>query len=376
MTRVEDSDKVPFDSISSNDSDNPLDVIILLDARILLEGKQLALRGTGMPTYKAKWSLGGELDRYQQTLLARGLSEGTVHSELWALGYMTDELYSAGFDINPRRIGQSQVDYLEKVIYKDCLQSTKAWYLSIFRQFLEWAKNKQVANIRWPYRGYARTNADWLSDEQAQYVRLKGQGIERILVHCELDLGMRRVEVLRLKIDDFRTGRDNNIGVLGKGRHGGKPREIGWHEDTASELESYLKLRDAEIATARLNDPGVEVPQNLLIYATSNGRLKAYKRGALDNIVKRLSGRLKIKFSHHTMRRTCGRMMYFAGVRIEEIANFLGHSDTRTTLLYLGLKAQDTTNALERLAQYQKAVKIPENGIFGISQQNSGPCGI
>jgi len=357
-------------------SDNSALTHTPIDARILPEGKQLALRGTGMPTYKAKWSLGGELDRYQQTLLARGLSEGTVHSELWALGYMTDELYSAGFDINPRRIGQSQVDYLEKVIYKDCLQSTKAWYLSIFRQFLEWAKNKQTDGIRWPYRGYARTNADWLSDEQAQYVRLNGQGIERILVHCELDLGMRRVEVLRLKVDDFRTGRDSNISILGKGRHGGKPREIGWHEDTASELKSYLRLRDAEIAIARLSNPSVEVPPNLLIYATTNGGLKAYKRGALDNIVRGLSGRLKIKFSHHTMRRTCGRMMYFAGVRIEEIANFLGHSDTRTTLLYLGLKAQDTTNALERLARYQKAVKIPENGIFGTSQQNSGPCGI
>ena len=357
-------------------SDNSALTHTPIDARILPEGKQLALRGTGMPTYKAKWSLGGELDRYQQTLLARGLSEGTVHSELWALGYMTDELYSAGFDINPRRIGQSQVDYLEKVIYKDCLQSTKAWYLSIFRQFLEWAKNKQTDGIRWPYRGYARTNADWLSDEQAQYVRVNGQDIERILVHCELDLGMRRVEVLRLKVDDFRTGRDSNISILGKGRHGGKPREIGWHEDTASELKSYLRLRDAEIAIARLSNPSVEVPPNLLIYATTNGGLKAYKRGALDNIVRGLSGRLKIKFSHHTMRRTCGRMMYFAGVRIEEIANFLGHSDTRTTLLYLGLKAQDTTNALERLAQYQKAVKIPENGIFGTSQQNSGPCGI
>jgi len=357
-------------------SSKHLDSHIPLDARILLEGKQLAPGEMHLPTYKAKWSLRGELDRYQQTLLARGLSEGTVHSELWALRYMTDELYSVGFDINPRRIGQSQVDYLEKVVYKDCLQSTKAWYLSILRQFLKWAKNKQTDGIRWPYRGYARTNADWLSDEQAQYVRLNGQGIERILVHCELDLAMRRVEVLRLKVVDFRTGRDNNISILGKGRHGGKPREIGWHEDTASELESYLKLRDVEVAKAKLINRSVEVPPNLLIYATTNGKLKSYKKGALDNIVKRLSVRLKIKFSQHTMRRTCGRMMYFAGVRIEEIANFLGHSDTRTTLLYLGLKAQDTTNALERLAQYQRTVKIPKNGIFGSSQQEDGPCGI
>jgi len=200
-------------------------------------------------------------------------------------------------------------------------------------------------------------------------------GVERILVHCELDLAMRRIEILRLNVIDFRTGRDNSIHILGKGRHGGKPRDIGWHDDTASELEAYLKIRDVEVTRARKVNPSVKVPSSLLIYERY-GQLHAFKQTALDNIINGLSKRLKFKFSHHTLRRTCGRMMYFAGVRIEEVAHFLGHSDTKTTLLYLGLKARDTTEALKRLAQYQKAVKIPENGIFDSSQQSSGPCGI
>jgi len=358
-----------------SDTDTGSDVRICDD-----QSQQLTFGGT-MPSYKTKWSLDREFDRYQQTLLARGLCEKTVHKELWALGYFVDELYSAGFDINPRRIGQPQVDYLEKTVFKSddkeagLEQSTIAWYMSILKQFLKWGKNKQVENIRWPFRGYARINADWLSDEQAQYVRLNAQGVERILVHCELDLAMRRIEILRLNVIDFRTGRDNSIHILGKGRHGGKPRDIGWHDDTASELEAYLKIRDVEVTRARKVNPSVKVPSSLLIYERY-GQLHAFKQTALDNIINGLSKRLKFKFSHHTLRRTCGRMMYFAGVRIEEVAHFLGHSDTKTTLLYLGLKARDTTEALKRLAQYQKAVKIPENGIFDSSQQSSGPCGI
>jgi hypothetical protein len=47
----------------------------------------------------------------------------------------------------------------------------------------------------------------------------------------------------------------------------------------------------------------------------------------------------------------------------------------RQTMLYLGVDYQDMAHAMDLLAQYQKAVKFPEKGIFEVSQQNGGPCG-
>ncbi len=69
-------------------------------------------------------------------------------------------------------------------------------------------------------------------------------------------------------------------------------------------------------------------------------------------------------------------MMYRADPRVQNIANILGHSDTKTTSLYLGLDLEDQSAIMLKYAQYPKAAIIPETGISGVSQENGGPCGI
>ena len=71
--------------------------------------------GAVVPKYKAWWSLGVRLGRYEQDLLERGLSETTVKGELWALGNMGRALWEVGFDVCPRRFGQFHIDYLRDV---------------------------------------------------------------------------------------------------------------------------------------------------------------------------------------------------------------------------------------------------------------------
>ena len=224
-------------------------------------------------------------------------------------------------------------------------------------------------------RTWARPNADWLGDDEARLVRTSVEGIERIVVHLELDLGLRRIELLRLKVSDFKSGRESAVHVLGKGRNGGKPRDVHWHPDTAAELEGYPRLRAAVVAKARAKNPAANVSDSLLVYERG-GHVYAYQKTAVDNIIARVAHRTGLVFTNHTLRRTCGRMMYRAGVRIEAIAAIFGHSDTKTTIWYLGLALEDQSAAMLTYASYQKAVKIPEDGIFGDSQQNSGPCGI
>ena len=59
-----------------------------------------------------------------------------------------------------------------------------------------------------------------------------------------------------------------------------------------------------------------------------------------------------------------------------DLPGILGHSDTKTTMLHLGVDPQDTALAMDLLTRYQETVKRPEKGILDSSQQNSGPCGI
>jgi integrase len=66
------------------------------------------------------------------------------------------------------------------------------------------------------------------------------------------------------------------------------------------------------------------------------------------------------KVSNHDLRRTCGRMMYRAEVPLEVIAKIFGHTDTRTTIRYLGLDHNDMSAAMTNYARYQKCAFVPK----------------
>jgi integrase len=212
-------------------------------------------------------------------------------------------------------------------------------------------------------------------------VRREAKGLERIVVHLELDLMMRRIEVLRSELHHFESGRSGIVRIKGKGRHGGKERSISWHPDTADVLDFARAKRDELIRRAKAKVPSLRVPDALLMYECVGG-LRPYQKSALDGILRGLSARTGFHFSHHTLRRTGARMLYFSLVKeepghaLEKVQYVLGHSDPRTTELYLGLKADDVAHAMVLYSEYQKAVKIPEKGISDTSQQESGPCGI
>ena len=96
----------------------------------------------------------------------------------------------------------------------------------------------------------------------------------------------------------------------------------------------------------------------------------------MDSILKRLGARVGLEISNHDLRGTCGRMMYRAGVRIEQIARIFGHADTRTTIHYLGLDYDDMSDAMTLYAQYQETPVVPQMVQSEVCQRIGGPIGI
>ena len=165
-----------------------------------------------------------------------------------------------------------------------------------------------------------------------------------LLVHFELDLCLRRIEIQRLRIRDVH---ENRLDVLGKGRLGGKPRTVSLVPGESQEIiRRYLEYRQLRMGPASMED-----------------RLVPYKRTALDNRLKALQGASGIRFlGHHTLRRTGGRLMWLAKVPIETIASVMGHESTDMTLKYIGVNLSDQTDAFEAVRnmriQLQKTPKI------------------
>lgn len=112
------------------------------------------------------------------------------------------------------------------------------------------------------------------------------------------------------------------------------------------------------IAQARQKDRRAEEPEAFLIYR-KGGKVYGYERTVLDNMVHAVARRAGITrpIGNHTLRRTCGRLMHYAGVPLEDIAEAFGHSDVKTTTRYLGLTIDDLSKAQERTLSYLDRVR-------------------
>lgn len=322
------------------------------------------------------YALEQELNTFIQEKRDMGQSELTIHQYDWSLNRMFQALNDFKRPVNPRKVTKEDVEWLrdEFITGTNRYKENEIGRMLIF---LRWANHPQAKKWKIPCGDTSPTRVRWLSDQEAIKVKAEAQGMERFIVHFELDLGMRRIELIRLTTASFQSGRNQQRKVLihGKGRNGGKYRQISWHPETPRVLEELREYRNREVAKARGKSPKVKVPDNLLIYERG-GKLLTYSKSGIDKMLYHLGERVGVYFTNHDLRRTCGRMMYRSGIRLEKIAKIFGHADTRTTIRYLGLDFEDMDEAMAQYSQYQNSLVVPQMVQYSESQIKSGQGGI
>lgn len=249
-------------------------------------------------------------------------------------------------DKDPTNIDAESLRVLVHYLRDEYAVSTQKSYLIALKRMCEFYGNKVFILNPVRYQKDVRPNVDWLTYDQAKtLLDVWKQPLEEMIVVLELLHGLRRVEVIRLRLKDIHFDR-GYIDIRGKGSSGGKLRSIPMHPDFRKAYDRWMLERDAMIDDAQegRNDG------HLLVYL-KGGILKHYeelKGGAIDNHVAELSHRLGFHFSNHTLRRTFGRELFRSGVSIVVIATIFGHSSTSTTMKYLGLTMDDMTEAMEK----------------------------
>ena len=238
---------------------------------------------------------------------------------------------------------------LDDYIKRNLTVSTRRGYISALRTWTEYYDNDVVRRmkIRWP--ADMRPNVDWITQAQAkELLAIPKTPAQDLVVHCELCLGMRRVEILRLRPDSFRG---SHVEILGKGSQGGKPRSMPYHRDTDRVVDRYLRYRKALIETVRMQRPNAVVPESLMIWARGS-KLHEYgvKGSGIDEMLKPLGEEIGVKFSNHTLRRTFGRTMYRSGVEVATISKMMGHESIDQTLKYIGVDLDDMNSAMQTFA--------------------------
>jgi len=209
--------------------------------------------------------------------------------------------------------------------------------------------------IRWPQD--MRPSVDWITQDQAQkLIDHPKTPLQELAINLELCMGLRRIEVARLRMTDI-DHRRKVLTVTGKSS---KLRLVPFHPDTERILSRFMDYRNALITVAKSKNPAAIVPEELVIWGKGK-LLSPYsqeKLSGFDKQIKPLTKEVGFEFSNHTLRRTFGRMMYRCGVPLATIAKMLGHESTDVTLSYIGVDLDDMGSAMAQFALRASDVEL------------------
>ena len=205
--------------------------------------------------------------------------------------------------------------------------------LMTMRIFLDWCRKQDIITDnpareidlpRLPKRlprHLSREQADklmqWTQHYRYEYASERPRAVAIIALF--LFAGLRRNELLNLKVEDVQLQAGRIFVRSGKGD---KDRIIPINETLAEYLRTYLQERDRRKR---------QCPN----FFVSLRRDHAMDERAIPRLVQKLRVASGVYFSPHVLRHTFATLMLEGGADIFAISKMMGHSDIKTTTIYL-----------------------------------------
>lgn len=292
--------------------------------------------------------------RYQSTdAIARAMLSEMIREEVYSpktIAHTREHCNAVSRylqDLNLYSLTPKDYRHIHQMMVNDGLAvSTQRSYMSTIRALLRFVNNP-TCNTRIIFQADTRPNVDWLIPEQASKVLAANlPNIQKMVVVLALCMGLRKVEICRLKMSDINLP-NRCIKVTGKGRAGGKLRLVPFHALFLPTFEEWLKDRAGIVARSR------NCPEHVLIWFNPETHTanpyESVRGNGLYKMIRSASLISGVPFSAHTLRRTFGRMLWLAGVPVVTIAKIMGHTSTEQTLQYIGANLDDMASAIETL---------------------------
>lgn len=275
--------------------------------------------------------------------LSKGYIETTIHTIMQFLTFLNEMKYGNRYtDINKMTLNDIRgvinsdiinfIYFLSENNYEEATISLKTKQLKLFFEYLYNIKHnifkepfKTIKTISNKYEkipnylSYAEAKKlqDVYSNSSNKY-DIRDNAIIHLFLHC----GLRRAELINLKINDLKFD-NNTFTILGKGN---KERTGYLDSSTKDAISKYLSIRD-EFKPIKKYEQYLFISRNLEPLRPESVRKlikKAYSKIDLDTK----------KYSTHTLRHTCATLLYRNGTNIRTIQELLGHSTIEVTKIY------------------------------------------
>ncbi len=205
-------------------------------------------------------------------------------------------------------------------------RTTLHYYTLFINRFLEWlGLNIRLPKVRKPPR-----KIDVLSDTEVEKLfSAVRDPLDRVILKLMLDTGLRSSELLSIRVMDIDF--DNKVIRVVSGKYG-KERYVVITSDTLEILRAWIKLNNLK-------------PDDRIIPLSYTG---LYKR--LKNLGKR-AGIPLWKIHPHVLRHTFATRALKKGLNLHSLQRLLGHSDIKTTQVYLHLTIEDIRREYESIME-------------------------
>lgn len=199
-----------------------------------------------------------------------------------------------------------------------------------------------------PLRRFVRKEVSYLSKEflaallaQPDVHRSIGRR-DAVLLSVLYDTGARVQEIINMTVGDVRLDSPAQVRILGKGR---KVRIVPLMENTAHLLKKYMDEHCLTLPEQFDRSLFVNKQGNSLTRPGVNYILQKHVESARD-----VCPAFKQKVTPHTLRHTKAMQLVEAGVTLDIVRDFLGHTDVKTTELYARANLEMKRAAIEKLS--------------------------
>ena len=225
-------------------------------------------------------------------------------------------------------------------------KTTIATYMSKLRTFLTWLlngghiKKHPFANLPAPNVEY--TDRRYLQSEQIQailhtcryqmdwaneFIQIRNYTIFMML----LNIGLRRNEVLSLRMDDVDMEK-RLVRVRAETSKSQRERRVPINHELFEALEHYIRVRKEH------------QPESYAFFVSDNGK-NGLSHDGLKHVIEKVKEASGVPFHAHQFRHTFAMNLLSKNVNIASIKQLMGHKDIRMTSAYLRQIPTDTLRA-------------------------------
>jgi len=255
----------------------------------------------------------GLIDKFRRELEIRNFSRKTIKSYMFAVGKFLEFSENKKTGLNENAVKDYIVFLLEKQN-----PSTVSQNLSAIQFFFEEVLNQ---NIKIPHPKRNKPIPIILTiKEIRKLIEITSNIKHKLIIKMLYGCGLRVSEIINLKKEDIDFNEDLIKIKLAKGR---KDRFVNIPNSLKKELESYCNLNNKEI----------------LFPSSRGGKLTT---ATIRKIIKNSSKKAGIKkdIHPHTLRHSFATHLLEQGTDLRIIQKLLGHSDIKTTQIYLSVSNQ------------------------------------